>query len=436
MAELVPQIAIPAKLIPVFTGPARYRCAYGGRGSGKTRSFAIMIAVQGAILAQANEKGIIVSGREFMNSLSDSSFIEIKNAIQSEKWLNDRYEIGNNYIRTKNGNINFVFIGLRHNLESVKSKSKIHILWIDEAEQVTESAWSVIIPTVREESSELWITWNPCQQTSATNQRFREHTPENCKIVEINWRDNPKFPSVLNEARLEDMSKRPESYNHIWEGDYKRVVEGAYYANEMAELRKQGRLGNVSSDPLMEIRLFADIGGTGAKSDNFVFVAAQFIGREIRVIDHYEAQGQPIGVHLNWLRSRGYTPDRAQIWLPHDGVTHDKVYDVSYESALSHAGYDVTVVKNQGKGAAIARIEALRNLFGSLWINEATTIGLVSALDCYHEKRDEVRNIGLGVDHDFSSHSCDAIGMMAIVYEEPHIQKQQTKARVRNWKTI
>jgi phage terminase large subunit len=173
----------------------------------------------------------------------------------------------------------------------------------------------------------------------------------------------------------------------------------------------------------MTIRLFADIGGTGARADAFTLWVAQFIGKEIRVLDYYEVVGQPLASHLNWMRGKGYTPDRVQIWLPHDGSTQDKVYDVSYESALKAAGYKVTVVPNQGKGAAKARIEAARRLFPAMWFNEATTEPGRDALGWYHEKKDEARNIGLGPEHDWASHGADSFGLMAVVYEEPKTKK-------------
>jgi len=296
---------------------------------------------------------------------------------------------------------------------------------VDEAEPVSETAWQKIIPSVREHESEIWVTWNPESKVSATHKRFRLDPPDGAKIIEMNYTDNPWFPLVLEKERLADQSKRPEHYEHIWEGGFKQVTEGAYYAAQLTQARAEGRIGNVAADPLMTIRLFADIGGTGARSDSFVFVAAQFVGREVRVVDHYEAVGQPIGAHLNWARAKGYTPARAQIWLPHDGASNDKVFDVSYESALKSAGYEVTVVPNQGKGAAAARIEAARRLFPSVWINEATTQGLIDALGAYHERKDPDRGIGLGPEHDWASHSADAFGLLAVAYEEPRVRKME-----------
>jgi phage terminase large subunit len=190
---------------------------------------------------------------------------------------------------------------------------------------------------------------------------------------------------------------------------------GAYFAKHITAARAEGRIGRVGADPLMSLRAFIDIGGTGARADAFTMWIAQFVGKEIRVLNYYEAVGQPLGSHLAWLRSKGYTSDNLTIWLPHDGNTQDKVFDVSYASALKEAGYPVEVVPNQGKGAAMARIECMRRMFSNMWFNEETTTAGLEALGYYHEKRDETRNIGLGPDHDWSSHGSDAAGLMAIV---------------------
>jgi phage terminase large subunit len=235
---------------------------------------------------------------------------------------------------------------------------------------------------------------------------------------------------IIPEGELEALRAQMSAneFNREMECDFDAAIEGAYYAAALADARAQGRIGRVAADPLMTVRLFADIGGTGAKADSFVFWAAQFIGKEVRLLDHYEVQGQPLDAHLAWLRSRGFTPDRAQIWLPHDGATHDKVFAVSYQSAFEQAGYTVTVVPNQGKGAAGARIEATRRLFPAMWFNEDTTKPGLDALASYHEKRDEKRGIGLGPNHDWASHSADAFGLMAVAYEEPKAKKPKPMA--------
>ena len=124
-----------------------------------------------------------------------------------------------------------------------------------------EVSWAKAIPSVREERSEIQVTWNPERKNSATNLRFRINPPSNSKIVELNWRDNPFFPSSLNAIRLEDEEKRPENYEHVWEGGYAVAQAGAYYARRYAEARREGRIGRVSRDPLLPIRVFCDLGG-------------------------------------------------------------------------------------------------------------------------------------------------------------------------------
>jgi phage terminase large subunit len=204
------------------------------------------------------------------------------------------------------------------------------------------------------------------------------------------------------------------------------ALQGAYFARELAEAKAQGRIGHVAFDPLLSVRLFVDIGGTGARADSFAMWPAQFVGREIRVRDYYEAVGQPLAAHLAWLREKGLVPGRAEFWLPHDGATHDKVFSVSYESALREAGYKVTVVPNQGRGAAAARIEAARRLFPQVWFDAATTEAGREALGWYHERMDKARGIGLGPEHDWSSHAADAFGMMCVAYEQP---RERVKVR-------
>lgn len=421
------RIKLPKKLIPVFSGKADVRGAHGGRGSAKTRSFAKMAAVRGYMYGMSGVSGILLCARQFMNSLEDSSLEEVKRAIEDEPFLHSYYEIGDKYIRSKDGHIAFAFAGLDRNIASIKSKGRLLLCWVDEAEPVTDEAWSTLIPTLREEgegwNAELWVTWNPKRKNAPVERRFRLSTDPLVKVVMLNWKDNPKFPEKLERERQRDLQERPDQYGHIWEGEYVQAVEGAYYAASLHLAREQGRIGRVAADPLMTIRLFCDIGGTGARADAFAMWAAQFIGKEIRVLDYYEAVGQPLATHLTWMRSRGYTPESAQIWLPHDGDTQDKVFDVSYKSALTSAGYTVTVVPNQGKGAAKARIEAGRRLFPSMWFNEPTTEAGISALGWYHEKRDEARGIGLGPEHDWSSHGSDAFGLMCVAYEEPASQR-------------
>jgi phage terminase large subunit len=433
VASATAAIELPEKLIPVFEGEADVRGAKGGRGSAKTRSFAKMIAVKGYIYGMAGISGILLCGRQYMNSLADSSLEECKRAIEEEPFLKSYYDIGDNYIKSRDGRIAFVFAGLDRNIASIKSKGRILVCWVDEAEPVTDEAWTTLIPTLREEgelpgsvawNAELWVTWNPKRKGAPVERRFPVNSSDpRIKVVVLNWRDNPKFPAKLERDRLRDKEERSEQYDHIWEGGYVTALEGAYYAKHMQRARDEKRIGFFPADPLMTIRLMCDIGGTGAKADAFAMWPMQFIDREIRVVNYYEAIGQPVDAHIAWCRANGYTPDRAQFWLPHDGSTQDRVYDVSYESVLRKAGYKVTVVPNQGRGAAMARIAQARVRFPQVRFHEETTEPGRLALGWYHEKRDEERGIGLGPDHDWSSHGADAFGLGCLVWQEPKEMK-------------
>jgi phage terminase large subunit len=382
-----------------------------------------MTAVKAIQFASSNQSGLIVCAREFMNSLDESSLAEIKAAIADEPWMAEYFDVGEKYVRTRCGRIEYDFVGLARHLDSIKSKAHIRLLWVDEAEPVSEAAWSKAINTVREDGAEIWVTWNPERKNSDTHKRFRLDPPARSKIIELNWRDNPWFPATLDRKRLDDKEKRPDSYEHVWEGGFATVAEGAYYASALTTAKAEGRIGKVEFDPLMTVRLFCDIGGTGAKADAFALWPAQFIGDEIRVRDYYEAVGQPLAAHIEWLKAKGYGPGKAQFWLPHDGASHDRVYAVSYESALRAAGYHVTVVPNQGRGAAAARIEISRRLFPTIRFDEATTEAGRDALGWYHEKRDDKRGIGLGPEHDWSSHAADAFGLMCVARDPPRVRR-------------
>ncbi|AFI45248.1 PBSX family phage terminase large subunit [Pasteurella multocida] len=232
------QIEIPPKLTPVFSKPnMRYRGSFGGRGSAKTRTFAKMTAVVAYQRAMNNESGVILCGREFMNSLEDSSLEEIKQAIRSEPFLEAFFEIGEKFVRTKCGRISYVFTGLRHNLDSIKSKARILLAWVDEAESVSEIAWQKLLPTVRESNSEVWVTWNPEKKGSATDLRFRQSIPENAMIVEMNYTDNPWFPDVLEQERLNDKKRLDDAtYRWIWEGAYLEASEAQIFKGKYEEL--------------------------------------------------------------------------------------------------------------------------------------------------------------------------------------------------------
>lgn len=417
-----------AKVFRPLLIPSRYKGVWGGRGSGKSHFFADSLVEDS--LAEPGDNGgeglRSVCIREVQKDLAQSSKLLLESKLSSygigEK---DGFKVYRDSISTPGDGL-IIFKGMNdYTADSIKSLEGFKRAWWEEAQTATGHSLNLLRPTMRAMGSQLWFSWNPRRKTDPIDVMLRgEEIPTGSNIVRANWNDNPWFTAELEQERLDCLRMQPEQYDHIWDGGYVSVIEGAYFAKNIVEARQQKRIGRVSADPLMTIRLFCDIGGTGARADAFTMWAAQFIGKEIRVINYYESVGQPLGTHLAWMRENGYTPDKAQIWLPHDGSTQDKVYDVSYESALKSANYKVTVVPNQGKGAAKARVEAARRLFPSMWFNEDTTQPGIDALGWYHEKKDENRNIGLGPEHDWASHGADAFGLMCVAYEEPTLHKR------------
>lgn len=340
----------------------------------------------------------------------------------------DGFKVFRDVIQTPQDGL-MIFKGMNdYTSESIKSLEGFKRAWWEEAQAATGHSLNLLRPTLRATGSELWFSWNPRRKTDPVDVMLRgEERPTGATVVKANWRDNPWFTAELEQERKDCLRMQAEQYDHIWEGGYASILEGAYYAKSLAKARAENRIGRVAADPLMTIRLFCDIGGTGAKADAFSMWAAQFIGKEIRVTDYYEAVGQPLATHVAWMRERGYTPDKAQIWLPHDGAAQDKVHNTSYESALRQVGYKVSVVPNQGAGAAKQRTEVGRRLFPACWFDAEKCAPGLEALGWYHEKKDEIRGIGLGPEHDWSSHGADAFGLLCVAYEDPARQARNSQ---------
>jgi phage terminase large subunit len=401
-----------ARVFVPLLEPARYKGAYGGRGSGKSHFF-------GELLVDRclGERGMLaVCIREVQKTLAQSSKRLVETKIES-LGVGSQFRIFNDKIETPGDGL-IIFQGMQdHTAESIKSLEGFRIAWIEEAQTLSARSLSLLRPTIRTEGSELWASWNPRRKSDAIDDFLRSKKPDGARVVQANWRDNPWFPAVLEEERKLDMQLYPERYDHIWEGDYAKAFEGAYFARHLTEARAAGRIGHVAADPLLPVRAVFDLGGSGARADAMAIWIVQWAGREIRVLDYIEGIGQVLAHYVNELRSRGWA--KALCILPHDGVNENNITGKRYEDHLRDAGFEVEVIPNQGKGAASMRIEAVRRIFPHCWFNEASTEAGRDALGYYHERKDDARNVGLGPEHDWSSHAADAFGLMAVAYEEP-----------------
>ena len=408
------QIPTAGVFLPLLE-PARYKGAYGGRGSGKSHFFG-GLAIEDALRAPG-ETGVglrMVCIREVQKSLKESAKRLIEDKI-SEFGLTEAmgFKVYREVIELPGDGI-MTFTGMQdHTADSVKSLEGFDRAWVEEAQSLSDRSMTLLRPTIRKEGSELWFSWNPARPTDPVDMLLRgDKLPTGAKVVRANWSDNPWLPKTLEQERRDALESEPEKYPHIWEGEYATVLEGAYYAKHLTEAQLTGRIGFFAKDPLLPVHAVWDLGGTSGRSDATAIWLVQYVGPEVRVLDYYEAVGQPFEAHVNWLKATGY--GEAICVLPHDGRAHDTVYSVTPEGYLRKAGFVVDVVKNQGRGAALQRIDATRQMFPQVRFNEETTKGGREALGWYHEKRDEHRQIGLGPNHDWASHGADAFGYLAL----------------------
>lgn len=387
----VARIEIPPKLIPAFEGNYRYRCSHGGRGSAKTRTFALMTAIRGYMAAMNGQSGVILCAREYMNSLEESSMEEVKQAIRSVPWLNDFYELGEKYIRTKCRSVNYVFAGLRHNLDSIKSKARILIAWVDEAESVSEIAWTKLTPTVREAGSEIWVTWNPERDGSATDKRFRKNPPDNAVVVEMNYGDNPWFPSVLEEERLSDQ-ERLDSATYAW------IWEGAYLENSDKQVLANKYIVKSFPDDLWQkadrLLFGADFGF--AKDPNTLL--RQFILNDCLYIEH-EAYG--IGVELDHMPAFYDKIPESRKWpIKADSARPETI------SYLKRQGFNISAAK-KWQGSVEDGITHLRG-FKQIIIHPRCKETAKEAR-LYSYKTDRITGEVLPIIEDKNNHCWDAV---------------------------
>lgn len=195
--------------------PSRYKIIYGGRGSGK--SYGVADAL---LIISCSKKCLILCGREFQNSIKDSVHSLIRQRIEALSFGNI-FEITYDEIRNIVSNSRFIFKGLRHNIDSIKSTAGITHLWIEEADTLSLQSWQVIKPTIREDGSEIWATMNPRNRTDILYKEFIEceEKPQNTYIKKVNWEDNPYFPQVLMNEKEQDKLRDYGLYRHIWEGE-------------------------------------------------------------------------------------------------------------------------------------------------------------------------------------------------------------------------
>lgn len=207
--------------------PHRYKSVHGGRGAARSWSFARTLTG----LAVARKKRILCT-REFQSSIKDSVHQLLSDQIAT-LGLSRYYDIRRDYIRSTVGS-EFIFKGLKTNTTEIKSIEGIDICWVEEAQTTSDDSWGILIPTIRKDNSEIWLSWNTGEETDPTYKRFVANPPDDCVSVKATYLNNPFFPETLERERLYLQRVDPDAYAHIWEGDPKHIGDACIFKGKYA----------------------------------------------------------------------------------------------------------------------------------------------------------------------------------------------------------
>lgn len=391
--------------------PHRYKVAWGGRGGAKSWNFARVLLCKGAARPLR-----ILCARETQKSLAESVHHLLSEQIAA-LGLHAHYRILEGAIYGVNGT-EFRFAGLKHNITNIKSLESFDIVWVEEAQVVSKHSWETLIPTIRKDGSEIWISFNPELDTDDTYTRFVVSPPSTAKVVKVTWRDNPWFPETLRQERAELLAKDPVACDHIYEGNCRSAQEGAIYEAELRAAMAAGRIGKVPYDPTAPVHTFWDLGF----GDMVSIWMAQAIGFEYRLIDYEQSRQKPLGYYLQQLQARPY------IWgtdfLPWDGAAAQLGSGRSIQELMMAAGRNVQVVQ---RTLITDGINAVRTIFPLCHFDEERCAEGIKGLRHYRwgdpAKSGQERSQPL---HDWASHPADALRTMGVSIQHP--EKKRPKA--------
>ena len=323
------KVEFPKKLEPIFQ-PYRYKVLYGGRGGAKSWAIAM------AFLIIGTKRPIrVLCARELQKSIKASVHRVLADQIK-RLGLDAYYDVLDNSIRGKNGT-EFSFEGLRHNADQIKSYEGVDYCWVEEAATVSRSSWRFLIPTIRKEGSEIWISFNPELDEDETYQRFVSNPPTNALVIKINYKDNPWFTDVLRQEMEDDKKRNYNEYLVTWEGHCRQAVEGAIYEDEMRMLHEEGRVAVVPYNPKKPVNVFWDLGYGDQTSIWFM----QRAGLEYHAIDFYQNARKKLPHYVTVMQDRGYVYGTA--YVPHDGKNNYLV-GFTVQEELEALGWNVEVV--------------------------------------------------------------------------------------------
>lgn len=247
---------LPEKVKPLMTDEYRYGVIHGGRGSAKSHSVGRIV-----ILMACTGTYRILCGREVQLSIKDSVHNLLCDIIR-EMGLEDEFRILENEIRHNETGSTINYSGLHHNMvNKVKSMEAVDVLWVEEAQTMSDESWRVLLPTIRKKGSRILITFNPDLEEDPTYQRFVVNPPPNSIVIQMNFSDNPFFHETeLESERLYTQIHYPKEYANIWLGEPRTLADGAVFGDEMDKAYDEGRIGVFDYDPTEPVYVAFDIG--------------------------------------------------------------------------------------------------------------------------------------------------------------------------------
>jgi phage terminase large subunit len=412
VTDAIARAEFPVKLEGLFK-KSRYKVLYGGRGGAKSWGIARALLIKGA-----KDPIRILCAREFQTSIKDSVHKLLCDQIESLGLLSF-YEITQTSIRGRNGT-EFSFVGLKNNVSNIKSYEGVDICWVEEAQTTSRLSWNILIPTIRKEGSEIWISFNPELETDETYQRFVAVPPADCITMKVNWYDNPWFPDTLKLEKDSLKLRDEEAYNQVWEGLCRQTVDGAIFAKEMQQAEKDGRICRVAYDATKPVHAVFDLGW----SDSTAIWFLQFVGMETRLIRYIEDSQKTISYYLATMQTYGYVYDK--IWLPHDAENKTlAAAGRSIDDIVRAAGYKTEIMP---RVPILDSINAARTIFPNCYFDrEHTADGLACLRHYRYEVDPETGQFSRNPLHDHYSHGADAFRYIALMIKEPPKRKKSAQ---------
>ena len=412
VTDAIAKAEFPVKLEGLFK-KSRYKVLYGGRGGAKSWGIARALLIKGA-----KDPIRILCAREFQTSIKDSVHKLLCDQIESLGLLSF-YEITQTSIRGRNGT-EFSFVGLKNNVSNIKSYEGVDICWVEEAQTTSRLSWNILIPTIRKEGSEIWISFNPELETDETYQRFVANPPQDSITMKVNWSDNPWFPDTLRLEKDALKLRDEEAYNQVWEGLCRQTVDGAIFAKEMQNAEKDGRICRVPYDATKPVHAVFDLGW----SDSTAIWFLQFVGMETRLIRYIEDSQKTISYYLATMQTYGYVYDK--IWLPHDAENKTlAAAGRSIDDIVRAAGYKTEIMP---RVPILDSINAARTIFPTCYFDrEHTADGLACLRHYRYEVDPETGQFSRNPLHDHYSHGADAFRYIALMIKEPPKRKKSAQ---------